>query len=77
MRFRNMFSRTMQGKAMRNGRLVDGGCVKLEIEMGSESEEFKYDAESVSVIPVDNRIESRRCRQDTNTGIFWHHRSTT
>lgn len=37
---------------------------------GIDSAEWRYDAESVRVIPVESRIESIRCKHETNTGIF-------
>lgn len=64
----------MIGNATRNGRFVRGEI--LVVETGRDRAEFKYDAESTSVFPVDRRIESMRCRHDTNTGIFYFARES-
>lgn len=63
------FMTTTIGNATRNGRLWDGAS--RDLLRAIDSEECKYAAESTSVFPVESKIESTRCKQETKTGIFY------
>ena len=59
----------MIGNAIRNGRLFVGNS--RDVSAANDSEEFRYAADNTSVLPVESRIESARCKQETKTGIFY------
>ena len=46
----------------------DGSVESVEEER--EIEERRYDPERMSVMPTVSKIESMRCKHNTNTGIF-------
>ncbi len=54
------------GKVIKIGRLLKDADEEGE----NDSEECKYAAERTSVLPVESKMESIRCKHETNTGIF-------